>query len=357
MKKNKKYIVNKKDFFLLLLIFPLTIISKFFQYSFLSKDSFIDSKYILSLIVRNVEKKGTAYYVTAEILKKVNIFHFTTLLEWSIMFAIVFSIISFLILLKNRNYKTNELFFIYLCIVLLNFYVLNLSKDIIQFSIFIAIYFICLSNLIKEKQKLFLSLIILLLESHFFRQYYILIAYGCFLTYYFFRSYINKKMEKFSVIKIVIIALLIFLIPIGISRNIYPAEFNRMLNARDIVTASLNANTEIHNLFIGNSFIIFCLNFIVNGFRILFPIELMIKGIKYFPFVFFQIWLTFILIKNIRYVKKSNILMLSLIMGYFLGSITYEPDFGSVVRHEITLMFFYIYLNHLKLNGGKSYEE
>ena len=48
--------------------------------------------------------------------------------------------------------------------------------------------------------------------------------------------------------------------------------------------------------------------------------------------------------KEIKIIILIIIILFALIIGYFLGSILFEPDFGSLVRHESTLFLFYIEL-------------
>ena len=348
---------KKNTFFILLLIFPLTIISKLFQYFFLPQKYFTDSYYILRLMNNNIEKEGTAFYVTADFFKKINIFHFSSLIEWSIFLSTIFSVILFIVLLKYEKYKFSEFFFIMATIVLLNIYAFNLSKDIIQLCIFLIVYYIIISKKISNKIKIFNIFVIFVLEAIFFRPYYILIAYGFLLAYYLTDKYVkNKNISRKKILKIIFLFLLLFLITIVLTGKIYPAGYKKIINVRDDVTLILEADTEISNLIPGNNFISFCINYILNGIRILFPIELIIKGLKYFPFVMYQLYLTVIIIKSIKNINPNNIIALSIVVGYFLGSIIYEPDFGSVVRHETTLIMLFVILNKFRDEKGDKYE-
>ena len=69
----------------------------------------------------------------------------------------------------------------------------------------------------------------------------------------------------------------------------------------------------------------------------MFPIELLKGGIFYFPFLAFQVLLIYYMYKNISKVHKisnNNVIALSVFIAFFMGSVLFEPDFGSFARHE-----------------------
>lgn len=345
---------NKKTFFTLLLLFPISFLSKIYQFTFLSEKSFTDSNYIIQLMQNNIENKGTAFYITAEFFKKINIFHFTTIAQWNITISILFTFLLFILLLKNKKYKFTEYLFLFLTFVLLNFYVFNISKDIIQLFIFLIIYLIIVDDKKSDIKKLIFVGLIFLLEAIWFRPYYILIDYAFFISYFVLNLFIkhSHNANKKKTILILFLALFVFLLPISLTKIFYFDGYSRIVNVRDSITSILNANTEITNLISGDNFIIFSINYIINGIRIFFPLELLLKSITYLPFVFYQLLLTFLTFINVKHLNNKNIIPLAIILGYFLGSIIYEPDFGSVVRHETTLIMIFVFMNRLFYGGA-----
>jgi len=231
---------------------------------------------------------------------------------------------------------------------LLNLFVFNLSKDIIQFLVFFIIFIIAMSKRISYKSKCTWISIVLLLETIFFRPYYILILYAFILLNIIYNKYNNSKKNhtKASIVKMVFMSLAVFLIPIAISQYIFPSQYNSLISVRETVTSGLTANTEINNIIKGNNFVTFSLNYIINGIRIFFPLELFTKGITQTIFAVYQLFLTSLLIKSIKKIREENLLSVLLVVSYFLGAIVFEPDFGSVVRHEITLLLFFVFMNH-----------
>lgn len=340
---NKKY--NKNYFYVLSFLFPLGLFLKIFQYIFFPSKYFIDSNYILKLININInlERYGSAFYNTALIFKFINVFNFVSLKQWSYFLYITFTIICFLLLLRYKSFSIFESVFILASYSILNLYSFNLSKDIIQFVFFICIYLTILSSKNNTK-KITIILLLLIFESIFFRPYYVLIAVLLFIFYFVFTRFktdtISKRMVK---------SLFIWVIFLLISKIIFPSHFESLIFVRNQITDMLSANTEINNIFNTNSgnITIFFINYCLNGIRILFPIELIFHGIRYLPFVIYQFMFSYIIIGNLRKVDEDNLVPLILIISYLLVSFIFEPDFGSVVRHESALFIILIYLNSL----------
>jgi len=97
-------------------------------------------------------------------------------------------------------------------------------------------------------------------------------------------------------------------------------------------------------------------NYFINLVRVLFPIELIFKGVKYIPFILYQIYITISLIKKVSKIRNSeytnrDTLLLAIFIAYLLVASLYEPDFGSFIRHESTLSFimFDLFLENKKV--------
>ena len=330
--------INRNKMLLVILLLFLAVFCKFFQYTFLSEKYFSDSTYILGLIANNIEPKGTAFWVTAEFYKLINFLNISTIQSWSIFLTVIFTFITTMLLYKKKDkYSLLECIFIVLSFSLLNIFVFNLSKDIIQLIIFIIIYYLIDNKKLTTNKKIAYISIVLILESIFFRLYYFIVLFGFVLSYIFLNKY-TKKIKDSSLISFFIKILVIFFLVLSLSSIIFPTRYLQLINARDVITTILSANTEIRNL-IPNSYII---NYIVNGVRILFPVELLFKSIYYLPFVVYQLMITIVYFNSTKKINKSNILLVSLLTGYNLGSFVFEPDFGSIIRHESVLFMFYL---------------
>lgn len=339
------------------LIFVISILIKLVQFKILPSKYFYDSNYILSLMNGNYIA-DKAYNFTAEFFDIINIFQFSTLQEWAILLSIIFTFIIFLILIRERKYNIIQYIFIYSSIVLLNIYVFNLSKDIIQFIFFLILYVIISNRKMSNFQKLLLSTIVLTYEALNFRIYYGIMLMLMWTIYIIYLKFIkNKKLTKKSVTKIIILAFLAFFFEVFIVQLISIDNYNSIINARSGVNigrdASLDAVTIINDLLGQNtSYLIFIGNYIINTIRMLFPIELLFKGVKYIPFIVYQIFVTYNLFKCSKRLNNENILIIITIISFIMISIIFEPDFGSFIRHESTLILFLIKLS--MINSDKN---
>ena len=99
-----------------------------------------------------------------------------------------------------------------------------------------------------------------------------------------------------------------------------------------------SAQTLILNLIdSGNNKLLFLLNYFINFLRIMFPVELLQKGLYYWIFCFFQFLCTFKLIncvRNYHDLSENDKLYLFAMVAYYITGVFFEPDFGSFVRHE-----------------------
>ena len=346
---------NKTKVFLIYLIFIIAIFCKYFQFGYLSSKYFIDSNKIL-LMIRDINiTRSLSYEVTASFFRNINFFKFDSLFDWSIYLTVIFNIIFFILLICYKEYTISELIFIYASMALLDIFSFNLSKEIIQILIFNLIYFIILLKCISNKKKVLLINIILILESIFFRNYYILFLISFNITYYYFSTTKIKSIQKMTPLKKLILSIITFLIILGTSVFIVPSLYYSLLEIRYISEYNLaGANTVIKNVFQNDSsYYYYILNYIVNFIRILMPIELLKKGIYYFPFVIYQLSVTYYIISSIKEYKTKNIITVAVVLAYFMTSVTFEPDFGSVVRHESTIFMLLLLLKKESYNKRK----
>ena len=329
--------MKKKDTVLLCgLIIVEFFIIKYFQFHFLPAKYFYDSNKILRMVLYNIRYKDLAYDFTANL--------------FSYFIGFFFSIILFIILLKNKKYSLEQYLFIYSSVALLNIYIFNISKDIIQFIIFLIIYLILKNERFKNKKKVILITSLLLLESVFFRVYYAIMAVMIIAIYYLYNKLLyNKEINKKTVTKIITLSLTIFFSVVFIVSLISNNNYQRIIHARYGVNSlrsnDMDANTMINDLFgRNNTYFTFVFNYIMNAFRLMIPIELLVKGIKYIPFIIYQTYLTILIFKSSKKINKQNVLLLITIISFLIVSIIFEPDFGSFIRHESAMFLMFLEL-------------
>ena len=129
-----------------------------------------------------------------------------------------------------------------------------------------------------------------------------------------------------------------------ISQFVSYEDYRDALNIRDNSTSTIReaggANSAIYNpIEVNDNFGIFMFDYIINAVRMMIPVELLVKSPGYAPFFVYQIFILIYLFRTIRNLKQINnkmVVVLSCFGAYFFGSVVFEPDFGSWVRHEAT---------------------
>lgn len=349
----KKY--KKKTLFGCIIIFYVSLLVKLFQYVILPPKYFYDSKAILFYMNGNYIA-DKSYNFTARLFDTINVFNFNELIEWSIFLSIIFTTILFFYLIKNNRYNLSQYIFIYSSIALLNIYVFNLSKDIIQFCFFLIIYIIILNKKINNKLKIFFISVVLIYESINFRVYYIIMVTLIIIIYFLYIKFIKESnLNKNYLSKIIFTTIIVFFIEIFIVQILSVESYDLIINARSSVNntriGSMDAATMINDIFGENTnYFKFIFNYIINAFRMMFPIELITKGIKYIPFIIYQLFITTNILNLGKKLSRNNILIFATIVSFMMTSIIFEPDFGSFIRHESALTLLLLEMNVINEN-------
>lgn len=351
------------------------IFAKIVQFTVLPEKYFYDSKVILENSIQITNNIDNSYRFTAIIFKTINIFGFNSLIEWTIFLTVVFMPVIYKSVKKNVSRLDLYGFcFVEVSIFLLGIYVLNISKDIIQFIFFVIIYMILATSKIKrDKTRLILCSILFALESLIFRRYYILAAVFSIALYFMMISTNKKRDKKRKVFLTFLMIILILTVFMLIAQIMMPREYINVISVRHVSNlyreGSTDAITQINDLINTSnqslSLIIWIANYIINSIRMMFPIELVVKGVKYWPFVIYQMYVTFYLFKAVKEIdlnteKRNRFVGLCVIIAFFLTSFVFEPDFGSWVRHEsaafplIMFVFYSHKLSPIKLNQTQS---
>lgn len=341
---------------LILLIIPLLVFSKIFQFAFLPEKYFYDSSNILRYMKYMPDYIDGSYGFTVKLFKSVNWMDFSTLFEWSVALTVVFGfVVYYLVYKKCRNMNDLKLIYIIATVFLLGVYVFNISKDIIQLMIFLAVACVISSRLLGGNGAKLIGIVgIFIFESMIFRSYYILVA---LFTVYFYCVFAHmqkkqKKMEVKQILRMLLFTVIVVWAFMLTAKIVDDKLYIELIMARNKVNInriqSADARTAIFDIFpAGGSLWKWMLNYVINAVRMMFPLELLTKGVKYIPFVIFQtISLVYLIVgfKKLQYVKNSAfVLSLCVYCAYLLTSFVFEPDFGSWIRHETAC--FPIFMN------------
>ncbi len=337
---------NNRDLALKMII-PTAILAKCIQLFFLPTKYFFDSWRMVDML-NNGDKATSgwgAYQDAVDFHMKINIFNLKTTEQFSIFYGIIMTILVMFIVSRTKEMEMKEVLFTLMATGVLNIYVFNINKEMIQILYFLAIYAVISIPIKNTFIKMLLCAGIFYYESLNFRNYYIIMAAMAIFLYFIFlwlkkRNYINAT-------KICIVVVLCF---VGVLVFFYASQFVAYddyidaLNVRDGSTSTIGeaggANSAIINpIEVNSNFNNFMIDYVINAFRMMIPIELIFKSPGYAPFFVYQIFILMYLFRTLRNIKKINnnmVVTLSCFVAYFFGSVVFEPDFGSWVRHEAT---------------------
>lgn len=331
----------------LLLIAPTAILAKIIYMYFLPSKYFFDSWRMIDMLV-NGEKSTIAwsgYQQAVDFHKAINIFHFNTINQFSTFYGLIMTIVIMFIVSKAKEMDFMDSLFTLMATGVLNIYVFCINKEMIQILYFILIYIIITSPIKNTMLKLIGCVAVYYWESTSFRSYYIIMAAMSVLLYFVFTWL--KRRNKVTKLMIVTTVIICF---VGIFAFFYASSFVahddyiEALNVRDSSTSTIReqggANSAIYNpIEVNGNLGVFMIDYVINAFRMMIPIELLLKSPGYAPFFVYQIFILVYLFKalaNIKTMDKKMVVALSCFVAYFFGSVVFEPDFGSWVRHEAT---------------------
>ena len=148
----------------LVMLIPLTIFCKIFQFNVLPSKYFYDSSRMLSMATGNntMEAWGDAYEIVSELFKKINILGYTSLQDWAYTLAFIFIFIMFFMIIRIESLDNLQLFFVFSSVGLLNIYIFNISKDVIQYGIFFLMYLVIINKKIPKILKVLVCFYIFL---------------------------------------------------------------------------------------------------------------------------------------------------------------------------------------------------
>jgi hypothetical protein len=232
-----------------------------------------------------------------------------------------------------------------------NVYTFTLAKEPAQLVYFL-LFFLPLISQIPIKAKWMLCLCITLFMVLTTRTYYILMfifAFGIRMWY----PELNKRFKGHTsliAILFLLIAGIAYYIFLRVSQVASPSDFAELIRVRTRISA---ATTDIRAVIPTNILELFSVNYVITAVRMLFPLELLRFGPMYLIYVTFQCLLSAYVVYGLLNYQVCNPvkqIALCLYWGFFFCSATFEPDFGSWVRHEsvsFPILLFIISDNNL----------
>ena len=240
--------------------------------------------------------------------------------------------------------------FVMLSCMVLNVFDFALAKEPIQMLYFVLIFCILISKQLSSRQKELATYGVIVLSIVTFRVYYVLILFFGLIFKYTMNGVLKfKKTTKeiqngqLAFYKIILIFLMMFLSYLAfmgtlmvVNGEFYKRFADSLLTASDATSGS---NTYIENMIADgtttNVFLI-GLEYTLVVFRMTFPVELLRLGVKYYPYVAYQMFTSILMLKALcsyrKNTREENIALI-LYMGFLFASCTFEVDFGAWVRH------------------------
>ena len=338
---------------LLALIFPVMIAAKIMVAYILPPKYFYDNNRMLGMTnvtlgfapSSDMQEWEGDYRTASDLFARINFADLTTMLDWSICLGIIGTAIVLFMVLRADAPDLLQSLFVLATVGLLNIYIFNIGKDIIQFAFFFAVYLVLLIPLNNSLIKVLACAGILYYESTFFREYYILIAALVLAVYAilaFFRS--RQRLGLGSMLIIIVLLFVTIYLMMMVAQHIMPEEYDQVIGLRAGYEDTFgddnggNMATAIQNWIPGDGLPIFMVNYIINAFRMMIPLELAIRDVYYLPFFIFQMMVTAYMVNLLRQINRLEdptlFLALCVFLGYVLASFIFEPDFGSWTRHE-----------------------
>ena len=291
--------------------------------------------------------------------RAINIFGLTTTIQFEVYISLIWNIIIILIILKGKkSLNIMQMLFLIVSIAVLNIWDFCLAKEPVQLLFFLAIYYILLNRRLNIKQKYILTIFVLLISVLYYRIYYILIIAFIMIVAIVCSKWLFKvdKINLRHVLGLLVVLSIVYFIMLNFIKVIDIESYNELIRVR---TRAGIANTQMINIFKSTNLILFTLDYLIMIVRMLFPMELIPMGIKYWPYVFYQIIISYFVLKNIKNIKentKTQNLALYIYIAFLLGSATFEPDFGSWVRHEAAIFPILMIITNIVMPNEKQGE-
>lgn len=345
---------------------PLFLIGRYLRYSTLSGMGFsTKTDGILNIITNGYTKAGNpdgTVVVFGLILRAINIFNITDFWYYEYLLSAISNIWLFILLYKSQEYlfelnilKTALMFSF---IVLLNVNSFVFAKDFMMLITFIVMFYIIKSDYLGEKQKFYCIIAAMLLAALFLKTYYYYYTIVfVFMTIYF--KYIIKSCNNgfLKMIIHLIVFTVFYAVIINMLKDYMPSYYNKMMQVSQ--SDYILANSRITPFIKGSGNAFAALNYFIKTLRLMFPIELIRLGPKYIPYIFVQIVISCYIINNIiNYSNLGSVFRLcnNVLFAFILTSATFEPDFGSWLRHEMAtfpVIFYMLYILNSEMNKGE----
>ena len=268
----------------------------------------------------------------------------STLETWDICLALIGGIVMIFLSLwvsRFQGIDSPRILVFAMMSALASMYIFMLSKDVVQVFFFLAAF-----GAVCASRNVWVAVIavacLFAAEGALWRPYYYIVALALPCVFYLLERMRDANWSLRKTVKFIAIVIAMMLAFAFVLKIVSPSDYASIVNQhgakRESFTAT-NAASGIKSLLDVNSSSpvpLFVLNWVVNTFRLLFPVELFLKSPYYWVFCIYQIAITVYAFHAIRTGTGDRRLTAcaALWLAFVIASGTFEPDFGSWVRHE-----------------------
>ena len=299
---------------------------------------------------------GSAKYNAIAFFKILNLLlHTESFYVFELAITLISNAILIWLFLKiDRKIYLYDGIFLMLFVIVLNLFDFTLAKEPIQLLYFVLIFMCLMNRKWSNYGKITCTTMILLFCVLTFRSYYIFVIYFMFVTF-FILWWIKETKIKNRFRKILVLVLFIavsFIVLMTTIKILAPSEYTYMLYLRTKANR-VGSASQINVLFSASASntMVYVIDLMILVVRMLCPVELLRLGPKYFPYVIFQLMISdkFINALIVCSKEKMSVEMIALCVytAFLVGSSTFEPDFGSWVRHEAVVFPVILLMSNL----------
>lgn len=374
MRLNNEDVIYKRNIGLLALLYiPIVLLSKLVRWTIMKPqlvDAGIGWKFVDKINSGTLVPFAFNSNNSLQFYDFVNVCGLESYVEWEWFVTIALNIAVFLVAIrfyrKNRNATLTDSAFIYLNVAILNIFCFCMAKEPAQMICFLLMSFAIIYPPNRTAKRV--SIVLALLFTAFFLRKY----YGMVLIYYLIvefaiTNWISKidtttTKGKFYTIFAVLGLLLFFAgcqyVLLSVMSSVDPVTYTEMIRVNNREGSS--AASEIAPIFRSENRVLFTVDYFIKIFRLMFPVELLLKGkVTYLFIVVYHFMLFKYLLKNFfRFNDLDHIqkCALFLYVAFWMCSASFEPDFGSWIRHE-GVSFPIIILLLSKIRNNSLYEQ
>lgn len=337
---------------------PLILVGKLVRWTFMRPvlvDQGVGFAYLRMAFDERIDVQANVEIILSEFILFFSRFGITTYSQFEILITFLWNIMIFIMLLNCKKYLTLlQAIFIALSVMVLNIFAFTLAKEPIQMLYFILIYPVLCSQRLSYRLKFLLVSAIIIFSAITFRIYFYFIIYFMLVGQIGLALLLRRHKPL-----IVTLAFLLLVSAIGyftlfhIMPHMSYIDYHELIRVRQ-TTRGIDATSVIAPSTRVDTYFWLSVNYIVISIRLLFPVELLRLGIRFWPYVIYQLVITSVfLIRLATYSKSTETVKLATLVffGFFAVSASFEPDFGSWIRHESVLFPIFLIMTRIKEDG------